>query len=175
MTTAREGLLDAFEDLLIDGGERSTTLEAVAARAKVSKGGLLYHFPSKTALVDGLVDRLLTGFDEDAEAMRTAPDGAAAHYVTSSAEVGTPFDRTFVAVFRLAMSAEETATRAVQQIRRQWLDLIREDVQDDDVAMAVLLMGDGLYYNASLASASLAEFRETESLLRALDRLRSRP
>ncbi len=34
------------------------TLEAVAARAKVSKGGLLYHFPSKDAVVQGMVSRI---------------------------------------------------------------------------------------------------------------------
>ena len=173
MTTAREGLLDAFEDLLIDGGERSTTLDAVAARAGVSKGGMLYHFPSKSALVDGLVERLQTRTDEDAATMLNAPRGAAAYYITSSAEVGTAFDRTFLAVFRLAMNAEETAARAIQGIRRQWLDLIRADVGDDDVAMAVLLMGDGLYYNASLASAGLADFEATESLLRALKQMRA--
>ena len=173
MTTAREGLLDAFEDLLIDGGDRSTTLDAVAARAGVSKGGLLYHFPSKAALVEGLIERLQTRTDLDATRMSSADEGAAAYYVTSSAEVGTPFDRTFLAVFRLAMNSEEGAAAAIQRIRRQWLDLIREDVGDKDVAMAVLLMGDGLYYNASLASAGLTEFEATQSLLRALDRLRA--
>lgn len=174
MTTAREGLLDAFEELLIDGGERSTTLEAVAARADVSKGGLLYHFPSKTALVDGLVERLQERTDKDAARMREAPEGAAASYVTSSAEVGTSFDRTFLAVFRLAMSAEERATRTIQRIRGQWLELIRDDLHDDDLAMAVLLMGDGLYYNASLASAELSDASETEAaLLRAIARLRT--
>ena len=175
MTTAREGLLDAFEDLLIDGGERSTTLDAVAARAQVSKGGLPYHFPSKNALVDGLVERLQERTDQDSATMRDAPEGAAAYYVTSSAEVDSPFDRTFLAVFRLAMSVEESATRAIQRIRGQWLELIRDDLHDDDLAMAVLLMGDGLYYNASLASAGLSEAPETEaSLLRALERLRQR-
>jgi len=34
------------------------TLEAIAARAKVSKGGLLYHFPSKEAIVQGMVSRI---------------------------------------------------------------------------------------------------------------------
>jgi hypothetical protein len=78
-------------------------------------------------------------------------------------------------VFRLAMSAEESATRAIQRIRGQWLELIRDDLHDDDLAMAVLLMGDGLYYNASLAAAGLAETPEAEeALLRALDRLRAR-
>lgn len=45
---AREKVLDAFEAILIDDGERAATLEATAKAAGVSKGGLLYHFRSKT-------------------------------------------------------------------------------------------------------------------------------
>ena len=32
-------------------------MDACAAHARVSKGGLLYHFPSKDALILGLVER----------------------------------------------------------------------------------------------------------------------
>jgi AcrR family transcriptional regulator len=38
------------------------TLEAVAREADVSKGGLLYHFPSKEALISGMVRRLIEGY-----------------------------------------------------------------------------------------------------------------
>ena len=41
-----------------DGAGR-LTLEKVAAEAGVSKGGLLYHYPSKDALLQGLLDHLL--------------------------------------------------------------------------------------------------------------------
>lgn len=53
-----ERLLDAAEAVVIEQGVRAMTLEAVAARAKVSKGGLLYHFPSKDAIVLGMVSRI---------------------------------------------------------------------------------------------------------------------
>ena len=45
-TGARERILDAAESVVIEQGVTGMTLDAVAARAKVSKGGLLYHFPS---------------------------------------------------------------------------------------------------------------------------------
>ncbi|MGO1278571.1 MAG: TetR/AcrR family transcriptional regulator, partial [Cellulosimicrobium funkei] len=47
---ARAKVLRAFASLLVEQGERAATLEAVAERAGVSKGGLLYHFGSKDAL-----------------------------------------------------------------------------------------------------------------------------
>jgi AcrR family transcriptional regulator len=57
-TGARERILDAAESVVIEQGVTGMTLDAVAARAKVSKGGLLYHFPSKDDVVRGLVTRV---------------------------------------------------------------------------------------------------------------------
>lgn len=59
----RDALLDAAETLLCEQGTQALTLSAVADCAGVSKGGLLYHFPNKEALVRGLVDRLVEEFD----------------------------------------------------------------------------------------------------------------
>lgn len=60
----RDELLDAAEDLLCDQGSAALTLAAVADRAGVSKGGLLYHFNSKEALIKGMVERLIAEFDD---------------------------------------------------------------------------------------------------------------
>ena len=81
---SREQILDAYEHLLVQAGERAATLDAVAAQAKVSKGGLLYHFGSKKALFEALLDRTRTYADEDLEKMRTAPEGASAYYINTS-------------------------------------------------------------------------------------------
>ena len=48
----------------MEGGISGLTLEAVAREAGVSKGGLLYHFPSKEALISGMIGRLVEGFTE---------------------------------------------------------------------------------------------------------------
>ncbi len=41
MASARDRVLDAYETLLIEAGPAAATLDAVAAGAGVSKGGLL--------------------------------------------------------------------------------------------------------------------------------------
>ncbi|MFF4615626.1 TetR/AcrR family transcriptional regulator [Nonomuraea jabiensis] len=48
--------------MLLSEGAEALTLEAVARRAGVSKGGLFYHFPTKQALVAAMVDRLTMAF-----------------------------------------------------------------------------------------------------------------
>jgi AcrR family transcriptional regulator len=60
----RDELLDAAEELLCDQGSAALTLSAVADRAGVSKGGLLYHFSSKEALIKAMVERLIDDFDQ---------------------------------------------------------------------------------------------------------------
>ena len=74
---SREHILDTYVDLLIRSGERAATLDAVATAAKVSKGGLLYHFSSKKALLEALAERTLTLAEEDFAAMEQAPEGQA--------------------------------------------------------------------------------------------------
>lgn len=74
--SARDNILRAYEEILIAGGERAATLDAVAANAGVSKGGLLYHFRSKEALANGLFERLDALADADLDTMATAPEGA---------------------------------------------------------------------------------------------------
>ena len=81
---SREHILDTYVDLLIRSGERAATLDAVATAAKVSKGGLLYHFSSKKALLEALTERTLTLAEEDFAAMEQAPEGASTYYINSS-------------------------------------------------------------------------------------------
>lgn len=48
--------MTAASEIIKEEGAIKFTLEAVAQRARISKGGLLYHFPSKEALVRGMVE-----------------------------------------------------------------------------------------------------------------------
>src|SRR5690348_11094601 len=68
LRSARERLLDAAERVVAESGATHLTLDAVAKSAGVSKGGLLYHFPSKEALLEGMLARHFE--DVDAEVAR---------------------------------------------------------------------------------------------------------
>lgn len=56
-TSARDRILQAAERVVMQVGAAHLTLEAVAHAAQVSKGGLLYHFPSKELLFVALAQR----------------------------------------------------------------------------------------------------------------------
>jgi TetR/AcrR family transcriptional repressor of nem operon len=53
----RERILDAAQALILDHGFGSTTVEAVVARAGITKGAFFHHFRSKSDLARTLIDR----------------------------------------------------------------------------------------------------------------------
>lgn len=63
----REAALDAAEALVLEMGAAHLTIDAVAARAGVSTGGVLHHFPTKAQLIEAMLDRSLAVFENDAD------------------------------------------------------------------------------------------------------------
>ncbi len=147
---ARERVLDAFEAILIDDGERAATLDAVARRAEVSKGGLLYHFGSKDELEAGLIDRLLRLHAEDMQVMATASEGPVAYYIRTSVMEDDALDRALIATSRLAQGGSAAASDALRTVRQEWADAISPHVRDEMALHLVMLVSDGLYFNNSL-------------------------
>lgn len=82
----RDDLLDAAERVLSRGGSGALTLDAVAAEANASKGGLLYHFATKQALIEALIARLISGTDVDYDSWDDGtPGGFTRAYISSTA------------------------------------------------------------------------------------------
>jgi AcrR family transcriptional regulator len=147
---ARELVLDAFEKILIDEGQRAATLDATAKAAGVSKGGLLYHFASKDELAGGMIGRLEQLVADDLVEMARAAEGPVAYYVRTSVMSNSSLDRALIAVSRLAQGGSVDASEALRETRRSWGDAIRPHVRDEASLHLVLLVGDGLYFNNSI-------------------------
>ena len=63
VTPARDRILEAAERVVADVGAARLTLDVVAHSAGVSKGGLLYHFPSKESLLSALAQRYVDSME----------------------------------------------------------------------------------------------------------------
>ena len=170
--STRDTILDAFEDVLREQGERAATLESVARAAGVSKGGLLYHFGSKQELVAGEVARLEALAEDTFTEIASAPEGAVAHFIRTSQSDDMPFDRAFTTVAMLAQSSHDPALAGVfQKIQETWLQLITDATGDAVVARLVMLMSDGLYLASLFPAIEGFGHPTTEDILAAIDRL----
>lgn len=67
--STRDTILNAAERLIAREGVPHLTIGRVAEEAQVSRGGLFYHFPSKEALIQGMLQRMLEGWQAALEAM----------------------------------------------------------------------------------------------------------
>jgi len=60
----RDRILDAAEAVILESGGQRFTLDAVAERAGISKGGLVYSFATKDQLVYAALEREVARFQE---------------------------------------------------------------------------------------------------------------
>lgn len=79
-TDTRDLLLSAALGILMEG-ETVLTLDAVSKRSGVSKGGLIHHFPTKEALIEGVVEELIRQFASNASQTHGVAEGGALEHV----------------------------------------------------------------------------------------------
>lgn len=145
---ARERILDAYEDVLIANGDAQVTLEGVAVQAQLTKGGLLYHFRSRAALVAALVERFDLRTHDDLVEMARASEGAAASYLKVLDYLSSPLHRTTLAMSQLA-HREASAADALVRSRESELEVLTADVGDPVISRLTIVFAEGLLFQAS--------------------------
>ncbi|HSI66646.1 MAG TPA: TetR/AcrR family transcriptional regulator [Planococcus sp. (in: firmicutes)] len=146
--TRKIEILHAASKIVSERGIFNLTLEATAAEAGVSKGGLLYHFPSKEALVKGMVEHLADNYQ------RKIADGA-----NNSLEEKGKWTKAYVEVTfnepyqNRDMNSGLLAAKAVnaelldpiRQLYTEWQEQIENDGIDPIKATIIRLATDGIW------------------------------
>lgn len=147
----RERILDAAEDVVLTAGVARLTLEEAASRAGVSKGGVLYHFPSRAALVSAMVGRLAEQFDVGLQSHRsgTGPGAMVRAYIREcfSAPHGEQEQRSeqIGAAVVAAMASEPHLLEPLREAFAGWQQQIVTDGIDPVRATVARLAADGLW------------------------------
>jgi AcrR family transcriptional regulator len=148
----RARILDAAENVVLRDGVAHLTLDATAAEAGLSKGGVLYHFPSRDALVAGMVTRLIDGFNDDLAARQADDRGPGAFtraYVEASfAPLPGGSDAREIrlgAALIAAAAAEPALLQPLQDDFARMQELVEDDGIDPARATLVRLAADGLW------------------------------
>ena len=103
--------------------------------------------------------------------MSADPEGPSRYLVRESVYVGSALDRALIGVVRLAQASDPEASAVLERIHGNWTDLVLEEVGNPVIARAIILLGDGLYYNEGLPGGWPREKSSTtaESVAELLD------
>lgn len=145
-------IFEACSQILRRDGLSSLTLDAVADEAKLSKGGLLYHFPNKLALIEALFDyhndKFETRLQELARQEGSSTGAWLRAYAIASVEQITDPDN--ASLYASLFAAEERYASAHQLMRQKYIRWQKEVEQtgiDPVWATFLRLTVDGLWFS----------------------------
>lgn len=175
---ARTRILDAAETLVRAKGVGGLTLEAAAKLAGISKGGLLYHFGSKEALLTGLLGRMAEFIAADfaaGVAAQPAGRGRVARAMLAWGFALTPeamnerCDRAS-AVFLAAFHHDPALLDPVRAVIGRMREAVLADGLPPGVGGAIMAAGDGMFM-ARIFGMYTPSPEETREMHAALSRL----
>ena len=152
-TDTRKRLLDAAASVVRRDGAKALTLDAVAAEAGVSKGGLLYHFKTKRDLLDAMLEGWVEEFGTEIAAAEEGK-GFAHGYVKASDMTGWAATERAIEFGLLAAMVDEPAT--LERVRARyaaWQNQLVAQAADPVDATVARLAADGLWLNDLLGLA----------------------
>ncbi len=172
----RQTILDAAERLVLDVGVTQLTLDAVARDAGLSKGGLLYHFPSKDALVRAMLGRYGERFDQARESLAQADPRAAGRHTrayiraTLGESSGAAADFDSLGAALIAATARDPALLdPIRERYRAWQAAIEDDGLDPVTATLLRLAIDGLWMTEIFGLANLPVALRRDVLARLME------
>ena len=151
--TTKQRIVGAAERVVLRDGVGHLTLEAAAAEAGLSKGGVLYHFPTRDALVAAMVARIIVEFEDDITSHLPEPGtpgagrpGAFARaYILATLAPADPGEERLGAARLAAAAAEPGLLAPLQEAADGWQERLVDDGLDPTLATVIRLACDGLW------------------------------
>ncbi len=145
----KQRILAAAAEIVSNAGVSELTLETVAEQAGISKGGLLYHFEDKDALVLAMVTAPLERFEAEVERRLNAdPDQSSGHwlraFVGATIDYELP-DRDLNAGMLAAAATNPNLLGPVQEAFNRWQQRAISDGIEPTRATIIRLVADGLW------------------------------
>ncbi|MFJ7755122.1 TetR family transcriptional regulator [Peribacillus muralis] len=157
----RQHILKSATDFILQNDFNSLTLDSVAKQAGISKGGLLYHFPSKEALMIGLAQYIFEKFNMqfNVHANKENPIEKGT-WCRALIEV-TKWDLEHNAELNIGLIAASMLNADVSESISQSYQYVQNKVEQDNIdpitATIIRLAIDGLYYSELFNLAPLDE------------------
>ena len=168
----RDRILDAAEAVILKSGGRSFTLDAVAARAGISKGGLVYSFATKDDLVHAALEREMARFQTAVGRRLGARPAGPFELVLAHIEEALDEDdaSTLKAAFLVtALVHAPDMMEPVQRYYRALLDPLRSECGEAHEIRHALLAVEGIFLLRGLGFVEVSADEQKSVLLHARD------
>jgi AcrR family transcriptional regulator len=138
-------ILKAACKIILDKGVEALTLDTVAREACLSKGGLLYHFPSKKKLIEGMIKYLIDGMESSLEReMQKNGGNFLLAYVQVSINNNVEQNRISSALFA-AIASDPELIKPVELCYKEWQNRAAASAPSPEIGTLVRLAMDGLW------------------------------
>jgi AcrR family transcriptional regulator len=177
-TPKRIAVLHAARHIVQAQGAVNLTLDAVAQAAGVSKGGLLYHFPSKEALIEGMIAAYLEEFDallQDALANDPTPDapGRWLRAFVRASFAQAPVESGVALAGFAALANDPLLLQRLRTAYDSWKQQAVADGVSPETALLVILATDGMVYGQLLGVQLMSDAERTAMVDRLIDMIGS--
>ncbi|MBB5172326.1 TetR/AcrR family transcriptional regulator [Texcoconibacillus texcoconensis] len=153
-------IIEAASRIVQQKGVFSLTLEAVAKEAGVSKGGLLYHFPTKEALVEGMVNHLISSYKKGITEQMEQDDveiGKWTRSIIKETYRQTYHNEDMNTGLLAALAINPALLDTVRDRYQEWQEQLDSDGIDPVKALILRLSMDGLWLTELLGLVSFDE------------------
>lgn len=172
----RRALVDAADRIVQQRGVEHLTLEQTAQEAGVSKGALLYHFPSKEMLIKGMIqdylDRFTANFNAEASEEGEQTPGRWSRSYLYTTFYDYQRNPGMSSGLLAAVATNPMLLSPMQDAFRNWVGLLEQDGIDSTKAMIIRLAVDGLWL-VELFGLAPPDPQMREKVLLALEELAS--
>lgn len=162
----RTQMLEAAIQIVNEQGTDSLTLDAVAKRAEVSKGGLLYHFKNKKALIQGLVDYASATYRNNVDTNVQDNDNAG-KLLRGYIEATRSHRDNNIAISSAVLAAQgndRSLLKPLQETYEEWQHFIEDDGLNPVDATIIRLAIDGLWLTELFGLDAIDESRREKVL-----------
>jgi membrane fusion protein (multidrug efflux system) len=146
--SARESILDAADKIVAREGALHMTLDAVAAQAGVSKGGLIYHFPSQHDLLLAMITRFTEQVDARRSRLRASLPGTGARDVLAHIlnwSDASAKDRRTAGALLAAITRAPELIRPVRKAYTAALEVVQNAPGHPDRLAILAMAADGIW------------------------------
>ena len=168
----RDRVLDAAEAVILESGGRNFTLDAVAERAGISKGGLVYSFATKDKLVYAALEREVARFQEAVGRRLVGRPTGPVELVLAHIEEALEEDDASTQMAAFLMTALVHAPDMLEPVRRYYralLDPLRSESGRVREARHALLAVEGIFLLRGLGFVEVSADELKSVLLHARD------